>query len=206
MWDLFAIVLLINLSPRRHKTPHVPQFIMFHQTSQFTSPISPFTHHHNPIFHPLSYANRAPSTSSHYQPLALCVNVEPQPNIFPIPINNTHVEPSALSIILTLIVPHDQTLQPTPIFPTHLQPPLRAFCPTYGCQFTFQGLTCHQHFYQASNSSYPDLTPFQPNNFLYSQLVGIGMGFGFGITCPWVLPFQLSLSFIIQLHPYCLMT
>jgi hypothetical protein len=88
--------------------------------------------------------NHTPPTKSPYQPPTLNVNVEPQHNIFPITLNNRHVEPSPLSILLTPIVAHDQIPQPTPIFPTCLKPPLKTFCPTYGHQFTLQGLTHHQ--------------------------------------------------------------
>jgi hypothetical protein len=37
------------------------------------------------------------------------VNVELQPNTFPIPLNNTYVKPFPLSTLLALIVAHDQT-------------------------------------------------------------------------------------------------
>ncbi len=43
--------------------------------------------------------------------------------------------------MLAHIVPHDFIAQPTPILPTHLQPPLRTYYPTYGHQFTLWRLT-----------------------------------------------------------------
>ncbi len=123
----------------------------------FTSPIFPFTHHRNLILHPhpmqtmhhlptpnTILTNHTPLIKSPYQPPTLNVNVEPQHNTFPITLHNTHVEPSPLSILSTPIVAHDQIPQPTPIFPTCLQPPPKTFCPTNGHQFTLQGLTHHQ--------------------------------------------------------------
>ncbi len=74
--------------------------------------------------------NHTPPISFPYQPLALCVNVKPQPNNFPIPLNNAHVKPFPPSTLLALIVAHDQTPQPTPTLPTRLQHPPRASCPT----------------------------------------------------------------------------
>ncbi len=45
------------------------------------------------------------------------------------------------SILLTHIVHHDLIAQPTPILPTHLQPPPKTYYPTYGHQFTLWRLT-----------------------------------------------------------------
>jgi len=66
------------------------------------------TTHHPPTPHTI-LTNHTPSISSPYLSLALRVNVQPQPNIFPIPLNNTHVKLSPFSTLLPLIVAHDQT-------------------------------------------------------------------------------------------------
>ncbi len=52
---------------------------------------------------------------------------------------------------------HDQTSQPSPTFPTCLQPSRRAFCPTCGHQFIFRRLTCHQYSCHTSNPSNQNL-------------------------------------------------
>jgi len=44
-------------------------------------------------------------------------------------------------ILLTHIVLHDLIVQPTPILPTHLEPPPRTYYPTCGHQFTLWRLT-----------------------------------------------------------------
>jgi hypothetical protein len=71
--------------------------------------------------------------------LTLHVNVEPQPNTFLIPLNNTHVKPSPPSIMPTLIVVMIKPLNLPPILPTCLQPPPRAPCPTCGINLPFKG-------------------------------------------------------------------
>ncbi len=75
------------------------------------------------------------------------MNVETQPNIFLVFLNNTHVGPSPLSTLLAFIVAHDQTPQPTSILPTHLQLAPKTSYPTRGRQFTLRGLACHLHSY-----------------------------------------------------------
>jgi hypothetical protein len=70
---------------------------------------------HHPLTPHTILTNHAPPTSSPYQTLALRVNVEPQPNIFPIPLNNACVRPFPSSILSTPIIAHDQNPQPTPI-------------------------------------------------------------------------------------------
>jgi hypothetical protein len=71
----------------------------------------------NPPYH---FNELHTTTSSPYRPQPFRVIMEPQPNIFPIPLNNTHVKLSPLSTLITLIIAHDQTPQPTPILPTRL--------------------------------------------------------------------------------------
>jgi hypothetical protein len=84
---------------------------------------------------------------------AFRVNVKPQSNILPIPLNNAHVGPFSLSILSAFIVAHDQSPQPIPILSTCLQLLPKTFYPTHGRQFTLWGLTHHQHSYHASNPS-----------------------------------------------------
>jgi len=113
-----------HTSPQPHSTPP----ILCKPCTTYQPPNSILTNHTPPIKYP-------------YQPPTLNVNVEPQPNIFPITLNNTHVEPSPPSTLSTPIVAHDQITQPTPILPTCLQLSPRTSCPTYGHQFTLQRLT-----------------------------------------------------------------
>jgi hypothetical protein len=110
------------------------------------------TTHHPPTPHTI-LTTHAPPTSSLYQSLALHVNVEPQHNTFPIPLNNVHVGPFVPSILLALIVVHDQTSQLSPTLPTHLESSPTTFCPICGCQFILQGLIRHQQSCQTSNPS-----------------------------------------------------
>jgi hypothetical protein len=53
----------------------------------------------------------------------------PQPNIFRIPLNNTHVEPSTPSILLTPIVAHDQTPSTHPHPPNTPTTSIKSFLP-----------------------------------------------------------------------------
>jgi len=64
------------------------------------------TMHHPPTPHTI-LTNHTPPISSPYQPPTLHVNVEPQPNIFSIPLNNAHVGAFPLSILLAPIVAHN---------------------------------------------------------------------------------------------------
>jgi hypothetical protein len=119
----------------KHCNSHHPFVFSHTNTTPFSTPFLLQTTHH-PLTPHTILIDHAPPTSSPYQPPTLCVNVKPQPNTFSIPLNNAQVRPFPPSILLAPIVAHDQTPQSTPIFPTHLQPPLRASCPTCGCQFT----------------------------------------------------------------------
>jgi hypothetical protein len=83
--------------------------------------------------------HHTPPTSSPYQPLALCVNVKPQPNTFLIPLNNAHVKPFPPSTLLALIVAHDQTPQPTPTLPTHFNIHLEPLAPLVNINLPFEG-------------------------------------------------------------------
>jgi hypothetical protein len=65
------------------------------------------TMHHPPTPHTI-LMNHTPPINPPLTP-TLHVNVEPQPNTFPIPLNNTHVKLSPPSIMSTPIVAHDQT-------------------------------------------------------------------------------------------------
>jgi hypothetical protein len=114
---------------------HRPFVFSHTTTTPFFTPFLMQTMHHPPTPHTIS-TNHTRPTNSPYQPPNLCVNVKPQPT-FLIPLNNAHVGPFPPSILLALIVAHDQTPQSTPILPTHPQPPPRASCPNSGCQFTF---------------------------------------------------------------------
>ncbi len=133
--------------------------LIHHVSSNLIVHINPFSFHTSPQSHstprilckpcttyqpPNSIlTNHTPPTKSHYWPPTLNVNVEFQPNTFPIILNNTLVEPSSPSTLSTRIVAHDQTTQPTPILPTCLHLLLRIFYPTYGHQFTLERLTCY---------------------------------------------------------------
>jgi hypothetical protein len=104
---------------------HCP-FVLSHTTmAPFSTTFPMQTTHHPPTSH-IILTTHAPPTSSPYQPLTLHVNVEPQYNTFPIPLNNAHVKPFPPSILLGLIVAHDQTPQPTPpsqhAYNFHLEP------------------------------------------------------------------------------------
>jgi len=147
MCSLYAIVLFINLFFMGTKCPmppssscfieprnsHCPFSLSYTTITPFPTPLHMQTTHHPPTPHTIS-TNHTPPTISSYQPLTLRMNVKPQPDTFPIPLNNTHVEPSPLSTLSTPLVAHDQTPQPTPILLTHLQPSCKAFCPTYVSQ------------------------------------------------------------------------
>jgi hypothetical protein len=67
------------------------------------------------------------------------MNVEPQPNIFPIPLNNVHVEPFSPSTLSTHIITHNQTLNLSPssqhAYNLHLEP----FAPPIGVNLPFEG-------------------------------------------------------------------
>jgi hypothetical protein len=122
---------------------HRPFVLSHTTTTPFSTTFLMQTMHHPPTPHTILTTHTWP-TSSPYQPPAFHVNVEPQHNTFPIPLNNAHVRLFGPSIMLTLIVSHDQTPQPTPTFPTCLQFPPRASCPICDCQFNFWRLTNHQ--------------------------------------------------------------
>jgi hypothetical protein len=122
---------------------HHPFVFLHTTTTPFSTTFLMQTMHHPPTPHTILTTHTWP-TSSPYQPPAFHVNVEPQHNTFPIPLNNAHVRLFGPSIMLTLIVSHDQTPQPTPTFPTCLQFPPRASCPICDCQFNFWRLTNHQ--------------------------------------------------------------
>ncbi len=172
---------------------HIVHF-PFHTPPQphFPPPHPMQTMHHPPTPHTI-LTNHTPPTSSPYWPLTFSVNVEPQPNTFPILLNNKHVKPSPPSTMSTSIVTCNQTSQTTPVLPTHLQPPLRAFCLTCGHQFTLQRLTHHQHSYQTSN-------PFNPN---LHDLPGPIPSFTpnpLALTWFWVLALDVIGSFHIGFH------
>jgi hypothetical protein len=114
---------------------HHPFVLSHTNTTPLSTPLLMQTTHHPPTPHTI-LTNYAPPINSHYQPPTFCVNVNPQPNIFSIPLNNAHIRPFPPSILLAPIVAHDQTPQSTPTLPTQLQPPPKPSCPTCGCQFT----------------------------------------------------------------------
>jgi hypothetical protein len=64
--------------------------------------------------------NHTPPISSPYRPLAFCVNVKPQPYIFPNPFDHAHLGPFPPSTLPTPLIAHDQTPQHTFISSTHL--------------------------------------------------------------------------------------
>jgi hypothetical protein len=85
--------------------------------------------------------NHAPPISSPYWSLTFHANVGSQPYTFPNLLDNALVGPFPPSTFLAPTIAHDQTPQPTPISPTHLQLPPKSFCPTYGRQFTIRRFT-----------------------------------------------------------------
>ncbi len=122
----------------------VPQFIMSHQTLSFPLPICFIMCHYKFNFHPVSHAKHAfptdspshvnkPHTTYQFPLLALsfCVNVMPQPYIFPNPLDHAHVGPFSPFHSTTPLVVHDQTPKPTFISSTCLQLPPKVSCPTY---------------------------------------------------------------------------
>jgi hypothetical protein len=111
---------------------HRPFSLSHTSTTPFFTPFPTQTTHHPPTPHPI-LTNHTPLINSPYQSLTLGVILEPQPNIFLIPLNNAHVEPFPPSTLSALIVAHDKTSKHIPIFPTHLQPPPRASCPACKC-------------------------------------------------------------------------
>jgi len=100
---------------------HLPFFLSHTTITPFSITSHIQTVHHRPTPHTI-LTNHTRPISSPYQPLALCGNVKPQPNSFPISLNNAHVKPFPPSTLLTP--------QPTPTLPTRLQHPPRASCPT----------------------------------------------------------------------------
>jgi hypothetical protein len=84
------------------------------------------------------------------------MNERPQPYTFPNPFVHAQLGHFPLPIFLVLTIGLDHTPRPNPISSTHLQPPFKVSCPTYGHQFTSRGLTCHHHSCQISNSSNPN--------------------------------------------------
>jgi hypothetical protein len=67
------------------------------------------------------------------------INVKPQPNICLIPLNNAHVGPFPPSTLLTPIVAHGQTLQPTLSFQHTYNLHLERFTPLMGVNLPFEG-------------------------------------------------------------------
>jgi hypothetical protein len=133
---------------------HCP-FALLCATTYLVFAPSPMQTMHLPLVPFPILTNHTPPTNSPYQPLAFCVNVKPQSYTFSNPFDHAHVRPFPLSTLLTLLVAHDQTPQPTFISLTCLQFPLKIFCPTCWHQFTNWGLTRHQRYCQAPNSSNP---------------------------------------------------
>jgi hypothetical protein len=81
--------------------------LVFHTTTiPFSNTFAMQTMHHPPTPHTI-LTTHTPPINSPYQPLAFCANVEPQHNILIIPLNNAHVGPFFLHILLTPIVAHD---------------------------------------------------------------------------------------------------
>jgi hypothetical protein len=112
------------------RSSHCP-FVLSHTTiTPFSTPFPMQTTHHPPTPHTI-LTNQVSPISSPYQSPTLRVNVKPQTNIFPIPLNDAHVGPFSSSILLALIVDRDQTPQPTPIFSTCLKPPCEELLHTF---------------------------------------------------------------------------
>jgi len=99
------------------RNSHHPFVLSHTTTTPFSANFPMQTTHHPPTPHTI-LTTHAPPTKSPYQPATLHVNVKPQHNTFPIPLNNTHVRPFPPSILSTPIIAHDQT---PPIFPRKLQ-------------------------------------------------------------------------------------
>jgi len=84
------------------RSSHIPFSLSHTTTTPFSTPFPMQTMHHPPTPHTI-LTNHTPPTNPPLTPI-LHVNVEPQPNTFPIPLNNAHVKPSPPFIISTLIV------------------------------------------------------------------------------------------------------
>jgi len=117
--------------------------------------------------------------------------------IFPNPFDHAQIKHFPPPILLVLIIGHDHTSQPTPIFSTRLQFPPKILCLTYGCQFINQGLTHHQCSCQTFNSSHlnpcdhPSSIPFFIPTSLalawtWVSTLNVFGSFHLGLCCPWL--------------------
>jgi hypothetical protein len=113
-------------------------FIMCHHRLNF-HPIS-HVNHTFPTISPPILRNHTPPINSPYWPLVFCVNVKPQPYIFPNPLNHAHVGPFSPSTLPALLVAHAQTLN-LPSFPQHIcNFHLKFFAPLVGANLLVEGL------------------------------------------------------------------
>lgn len=89
---------------------------------------------------------------------------------------------------------------------TRLQSPPKAFCFTCGHQFTNRRFAHHQHSCQAFNSSNPN--PYGHLSLISSLVPTLPASIWTWISSlgAWVLSFKLSLSSIVQPHPYYFIT
>jgi hypothetical protein len=82
-------------------------FVLSCATINLVSTPSPMQTTHFPLSPPPILTNHTPPTSSPYRPPAFCVNVKPQPYIFPNCLNHAHVKPFPPSTLPTPLVAHD---------------------------------------------------------------------------------------------------
>jgi hypothetical protein len=108
-------------------------FVLSCPTTNLVPTLSPMPTTHLPLVIPPVLTNHTPPTSSPYWPPTLCVNVKPQTYTFANLLDHAHVRPFPPSILLTPLVAHDQTPQPTFIFSTCLQLPPKDSYPTCWC-------------------------------------------------------------------------